>query len=295
VKILFLSLSAFNTSAATNKVVIANRTYPKVNLIGNGVFDGVHLRSKSLDDSMILNITTQEVFGVDSIFLANFEGNLEAGNYTTVSKPITKWRVRRKLVGNFTPKLLGDVDSSVVTYTDYLQANKTSYEYQLSSVADDGTEGAPITSIAESDFFGWCICSTDNQTIYKFDMEVQSDSVVLNMDVKVFEGFTQYPTTRTGKRKYRTGGLKTIPYHYSSGGISNWYVTPYSSGGTTIDNTLLREIETFISNGQPKLLKNTSGDLFKVETSDFSYQYMDKIGEQPYTIYFKWTQVGDGE
>jgi hypothetical protein len=71
---------------------------------------------------------------------------------------------------------------------------------------------------------------------------------------------------------------------------------PYgSSGEMEINNELLRLVEEFISNGETKLLKNTSGDTFKVQTSDFSYQYMDTISEQPYTINFRWTQVGDDE
>lgn len=279
---MFFSLNAFHTSAATNKVVIANRPYNKISLIGNGVFDGVHAKKRVLSDQEILDIETQEVFGVDTVFVANFEGNLEAGNYTTVSKPITKWRVRRKKVGNFTPKLLSELDVSFANYTDNLQANRTDYEYQVSPLASDGTEGAPITSILQSDFFGWYLCSLDNQTVYKFDMNFESDSIALNMDVAVFQGFTQYPTTRTGKRKYRSGGLTTMPYHINGQEI-------------TINNGLLRQVEEFVSNGETKLLKNTSGDIFKVQTSEFSYKYMDVYDEQPYTINFKWTQVGDGE
>lgn len=292
---MFFSVNAFHTTALTNKVVIANRVYDKVNLMGNGVFDAVHLRKRVLSEQEVLDIETKEIYGIDSIFVANFEGNLEAGNYTSLSKPISKWRVRRKKVGSFTPNLLKDLDVSNTSYIDYLQANRTSYEYQISPVSSDGTEGVPLLTITESDFFGWFLCSIDNQTVYKFDMSIESESIALNMDRKLFEGFTKYPVTRTGKRKYHSGGLKTMPYKFHKGGIYEWYALPYSVAHNRTDNDLLREVEDFISNGEPKILKNTSGDLFKVQTSEFSYQYMDVYDEQPYTIDFKWTQVGDGE
>jgi hypothetical protein len=296
VNILFFGLNAFHSSYVSNKVVIANRSYNKVSLIGNGIFDAVHVKNAILSDSDIIELNTAETFGTQTVFLANFEGNLEAGNYTTVSKPITKWRIRRRRLGDFSNTILDDLDVTTVTYTDYLQANRTNYEYQVSPVSDDGTEGAPIISINQSDFFGWYLCSLDNETIYKFDMNIESDSIVLNMDTKLFEGFTEYPVMRKGKRKYRSGGLRTIPYRISVGGLAGWYETPYgSSGEMEINNELLRLVEDFISNGEPKILKNTSGDIFKVQTNGFSYQYMDTISEQPYTISFQWVQVGDGE
>jgi hypothetical protein len=276
--------------------VIANRNYDKVSLIGSGVFDAVHVKNKLLSDDDILDLDTVEYFGTDSVFLANFEGNFEAGNYSSFSKPITKWRIRRRKFGRFTPVLLSEFAVSSTEYIDYLQANRTNYEYQVSPVSDDGTEGAPIITINQSDFFGWYLCSLDNETIYKFDLNIESDSIVLNMDTKLFEGFTKYPIMRQGKRKFHSGGLRTMPYRISVGGLSGWYEMPYgSSGEMEINNELLRLVEEFISNGETKLLKNTSGDIFKVQTSDFTYQYMDTISEQPYTINFRWTQVGDDE
>jgi hypothetical protein len=68
---------------------------------------------------------------------------------------------------------------------------------------------------------------------------------------------------------------------------------PYTWNGNDIDMSfsLLKEIEDFVSDGQTKILKSTKGDIWKVKTSDFDYKYMDNIGEQPYTISFKFKEV----
>nr|WP_156736271.1 hypothetical protein [Mycobacterium sp. E3298] len=296
---LFFSLNAFNASTTSNKVIMSNRVYSKVSLIGNGVYDGLHVKNYIFSDDKFLDLNSEDYFGAGSVFLANFEGNLEAGNYTSLSKTISKWRIRRKRKDKFSSTVLADIPSTSVAFADYLQANRTEYEYQVSPVAEDGTEGAPVISMCTSDFFGWYLCSLDNETIYKFDMNLESESIALNLDMKLFEGFTKYPVARFGKRKYHSGGLKTIPYRliHQSKGLTGWYFAPYEADSTElkIDHILLEKLEEFITNGEPKILKNTGGDMFKVQTSNFSYQYMDTTTEQPFTISFQFTQVGDGE
>jgi hypothetical protein len=275
---MFLSLNALSVNANTNLVVLPQRTYSGFTFKGNGTIDAAHLRNIELTDVEILNISTVELFGANSIFLANFENTLQAGNYVTLSKPIASWKIARRKTTEFSPAIIATLDKTITTYTDFTQANNVSYEYQFSPIADDGTEGTPILSIAESNFFGWFLCSTDSTKVYKFDMEITSDAIMLNMDQKVFEGFSQFPTVRTGVRKYHSGGLKTMPYQYNGNNIS-------------VDYTLLTSIQDFISDGTTKVLKNTKGDLFYVQTSQFQYQYRDTIGEQPMDISFKFTEV----
>lgn len=276
---MFLS-DILTTTPVTKFVQFPKRTYDRVNIKGVVAFDGLHLRNKELTNQEVLDIVTEETFGSFTIFLANFEDTLAAGNYASVNDPIVKWKVMRRPVSSFAPILLNELGADQTTYVDYTQANHKNYEYQVIPITTTGKEGSPLTSIAQSDFYGWFLTDEDSTKIYKFDMEIESESIALNVDIKLFEGYSQFPIQRTGKRKYRTGGLSTIPYTYNGASVH-------------FTSDTLREIEAFISDGTTKILKNTSGDLFRVQTSDFSYKYMDNVQVQPYTISFKWTQVGD--
>jgi hypothetical protein len=277
---LFLSVDLLSTTPLKNFVQIPKRSYDKVSLVGQGVFDGFHLRNTAMTNQDVLNITTEEIFGTYTVFLANFENTLSAGNYISLQDPIVSWRIKRNLIGKFTPSTLAELSASKTTYIDATQANRKSYEYQVVPITAAGKEGSPLTTIAESDFYGWFLSDEHGEKVYKFDMNIESESITLNTDIKLFEGYTQFPIQRSGKRKYRSGGLSTMPYSYNGSELS-------------FTNETLREIESFISDEKDKILKNTSGDIFKVQTSEFSYQYMDTIDVQPYTINFKWVQVGD--
>lgn len=279
---MFLSLDVLSANTFTNTFLIPRRTYDGVSLYGKATFDNVHLQNIVIPDEEILNISVEDTYGLNTIFLANFEDNLEMGNIAGVTSPIVQWRIKRRALDAFTPKLVANIDASESTFTDYLQANQKDYEYLIIPVAQDGTEGVSIATIAKSDFYSWFVCSEDNEQVYKFDLNVESEAIALNLDQKLFETFSVYPVMRTGKRKYRTGGLTTIPFAMNG----NEFV---------VNNQVLKDTESFLSDGEVKILKNPSGDLFRVKISDISYKYMDGIIGSPFTISFKWTQVGDGE
>jgi len=276
---LFLSINALPVAALTNRVYIPKRTYNKVALLGPAEFDSVHIRNQVLTNQQIIDSNQAETFDTHTIFLANFEDTLAAGNYVSLENPIVKWRVKRKLLGNFKPIVLQELDAEQTSYVDFTQSNKREYEYQVIPITADGTEGSPLTTLTSSDFFGWFLCDEHNTTVYKFDLNVVTDAIVFTTDVSLFEGYTKYPIQREGKRRYHSGSLTTVPYSYRDSEIR-------------IDNSMLREIEEFITDGKTKILKNSSGDVFKVQTSEFSYQYMDTTIEQAYTISFKWIEVG---
>ena len=57
-------------------------------------------------------------------------------------------------------------------------------------------------------------------------------------------------------------------------------------------------LKTFINNEETKILRNGSGQVMEVYTSNFNFKYYDQIVEnnqQPYTITFEYIQVGSGE
>jgi hypothetical protein len=163
--------------------------------------------------------------------------------------------------------------------------NQISYDYILYSLNTEGNEDLGTEVDGELDFYGWFL--TDGTNIYKFDLgqnSVNTNQIRTNKDIAVYNNYTKYPSIGVGLRNYKTSNMSTIPYSYNSTTLAYEF---------TIDT--LNELQIFIDNGETKWLKNTKGEIFKCATSDFSYNYLDEIPDQPYEISFNWTEIGIGE
>lgn len=102
--------------------------------------------------------------------------------------------------------------------------------------------------------------------------------MVFNEIFDVVDNFTKYAYVNIGKRKYRTGNLFTIPYTLNGDVI-------------TINNDTLNIMESFLTDGNVKILRNTVGILVKCKTFNIEYKYKDEIIEQPFTISFDIVEV----
>lgn len=274
---MFLSINALGSSELSTAIPL-KKAYNTILFEGECYLDDFQLKKVELSDTEIEGITTARTWDINTLLLAKFEDNVEAGNLVNSGLPITKWVIRRKGDNESLSTLLAEVDYSLTntTYVDYTPSNNVEYTYTLYAKSGD-TEGLGLEVLSMADFFGW-ILTDNNGTSYNFDMEVDSENIQTVQDMKVYDGYNEKSTVRFGNRNYKTGSLKTIPYTINGNDI-------------TIDYNLLTEIETFINNKQAKTLKHSSGMTLNVVTHDFSVKYFDKIQSQPYTINFKWMEV----
>jgi len=251
-----------------------------VKFMGKSILDNVHAQNKELNSADIDSIdsTNPQTWGTDTNFLADYENTLEAGNVIS-SAPITGWRLKRKLSSESTFTTLKDFEKSTLSYIDKTTRNNKEYTYSLFTLSSSG-EGYGLEATGTSEFWGWFLIDPTTNTSYKFDAMNQTDSIPVNIDMKIYNNYTQYPSVSYGKAKYRTGKLTTMPYSYSD-----------ITGEYTIDVDLLNNLKDFINNNNKKVLKNTLGEIFYVETYNFSYKFMDEIKEQIYTISFDWLEV----
>jgi hypothetical protein len=275
---MFLGLSAYGFSYFSDYKYYIIKGYNKITFLGNLHYDNIRLCNTEIEDTVLLTTTTEDIYDENTLFVANFENNLEGGLYAGEEKTITKWRIKRRKFGEYAFKVIGETTKDFSPYYDYTQANNQLYEYYACPVADDGIEGIAVSGMAQSNFHGWFLISRDNTIAYKFDVELNSEPIILNVDRKMYENYTPYPVFRQGQRKYHTGGLTTIPYTYNNKRI----VFNYST---------IKSIENFINNGETKVLRNTKGDVFYVQTQDFQYTIDEKVLEQPVTISFKFVEV----
>ncbi len=251
--------------------------FNEIKFKGKCIVDNIHLQNTKLTKVQMesINNTIEQPWTFNSIFIANFNDNLYAGNNTG-------WRLKRKLVSDTLFKTIKDFDFNELSYIDYQVKNRISYIYAIHSLAVGG-EGLGVEGTANTSFYGWFLF--DENKNFKLDMGfdgIQTGNIQIVEDVHVFDNYTQYPVFSFGERNYRQGDITAIPYRI----VDSQY---------KIDVQVLNEIKAFIGNHKSKWLKNTAGEIFKVMTTNTNYKYQDKLQEQPYTISFNWTEIEDGE
>lgn len=282
-----LSTGILGASSCSN-VAPLKQAHSSVSFYGGVSLDGVHAKGAEIPDNTILSINSEELFfDIDTIFLANFENTLEAGSIMNNDTMITHWAIRRKESTDALNPLLATIpyDNIVSYYTDTMPKSKTEYVYSVAPISGTGNnrvEGRGIEGVGIVDFYGWTLSSISATPItYNFNLEINSEAIEAIKDFKVYQNYTQFPAVRFGNASYKKGKLSTIPYIYND-----------SDNSYTIDVALLEDVVDFINDGNEKVLRNPIGQIFKVITHNASYQFFDKIPEQPYTLSFEFTQTG---
>lgn len=229
----------------------------------------------------ITNVSYQTWDDFNTIFLANFENTLEAGNLTNSDLPITHYRIYRKETGEglytFLDEIAFNPDQAI--YIDYTAVNGVQYDYGVRSVSS-GTEGQLIQGVGIVDFSGWILQNESGTILYNFDIEIESGNIQTVINMHKYENNTKYPVVAFGNMNYQEGSLQTLPL---------------SINGNDYEQSIdyLETLRNFINNGEVKILKNSKGSIWKIVTYGYSYKLMDKTIEQYATISFSFTEVGE--
>lgn len=282
---MLLSLNALGNAPSSNAMPPRRQFLGDVKFFGKSIVEGVHAKNREWTEEEILDIIDEENFGTSSIFCANLDGNLNAGSVNSLSDPIVSYKIYKRKVGDSLYTYLTEVldGTYVTTYKDYTSKNNQTYEYILSPIDSTGIVEYNNNVYGTHDFFGWFLSDMDNTICYKFDMELNVDDIKRNEDVKIYENYTEMAVLSYGKRKYISSRINTMPYSISIDGESY-----------EVNLDTLETLRDFINDGEPKYLRNTKGEVWKVATKTFSYKYMDKLSEQPYSVSFEFIQVGLG-
>lgn len=272
--------------------------YTMLEIDGEINVDNVCVRSETLTQTEMEELTEQTWVDNTILMLADYENTLEAGNLRNSGKPVTHWRIRRRRPNEALATLLCEIPFSYdnTSFTDYSPRNLVNYIYSLYAVSyEDGLamegEGAEVTAM--SDWYGWILESdyispATPVSQFLFDINNKSGDISVKRGMNFYENYSQYKAVRFDDRNYSEGSFETLPYELSN--TSN-----------DVDTTLeiLEEIVAFINDKQIKILRNSKGNLWKVVTYDCSYQLMDNIiytvdGNErhfPATLKWSWCEV----
>lgn len=236
--------------------------------------NGVHIRQRTSD----IDLTpSRKEWHFDSILLAKFNNDLEAGNVGLGGLTIDQWKVRRRRI-NSTNYINLDIiesdESGNFQYIDRTPTCEVLYEYEVIPMSGD-IEGQPHTIQIECKFDYWWL--TDGIESYPFFANLEVSDIPTNIQRYVYEGFDVYPTISYGNLKYKSGTITAILLDINLATNHNYHI----------------QVENFINNRKPKYLRNANGDNWLVDTSMSRRQIYTQLHENVSALTFDFTQIGD--
>lgn len=260
--------------------------------LSNAVYDEFYITKDTTPSS----VAPPSQWDFNTILLANFNGNLSAGNIEQTIESLDLIRVKKRVKGTFdwiTIKeyQVTDVGDLSFSFSDNLSKNNTEYEYAWVPVLSGGTEGGYAIAEVLSKFNGVYIADADS--IYKFVANVGYGQTQRVQQVGTFEPYgRKYPV-------YVSNGL----INYEQGQVQALLVGEYLNHE---DNEKYRQfiredmvneknnLMDFLTNKRAKILKDYNGNYWLViVTGNPTVDYDNNWGMGMMTAGFQWSEVGD--
>lgn len=275
--------------------------YGFINLGGNGkgVYDYIWFKNGVKTQSEINTVNNFfyiPVFDIDTIMLANFNGNPNAGNIDFVSGIIRNWLIYRKEKDSVTLTFVASIPASETNITDYNVLFGQEYEYVIFAETDNEISNA-ITGkgTVKAMWEGWSLIDLNNQQenglytisaddVWLFNTNFSSSDIEQNLNKYIYENFTQFPKVSTGQKNYISGGITAF--------LSN--ITRESPQYRDTAQ-MMQDFGNMIANGHPKLLKDRKGNAWIVDTQSNGFNYIDESYEQIVTVGLNFIQIGDAD
>lgn len=253
----------------------------------NAIYDDFYI-TKDITTPYSTEIPT--VWDFNTILLANFNGNLSAGNIEQTLDTLDGIRVKKRMKGTFdwitikeyTVNSVGDLSFS---FSDSLSKNNTEYEYAWIPVLKGGTEGGYTIVDVLSRFNG--VYLTDADSIYKFAANVSYGQTQRVQQIGTFEPYgRKYPV-------YVSNGM----INYEQGSMNATLIGDYLDTGVLNREKIVSEKQSlmdFLTNKRAKILKDYNGNYWLVIiTGNPTVEYDNNYGMGVMTANFQWSEVGD--
>lgn len=222
--------------------------------IKNAIYDKVHIREKT--DGIIAD-NIKEDWQIDTILLAEFLGDLEAGNVNNQGIQIEKFAIKRRKLTETTPITLGYkdfVNNNQFVYEDYTQPNDE-FIYSIVPVGENGLEGQENSITVKSDFSGWFVVDKEMNEVLAFDKFIGSPN---NVDITLNQGRVQIDTLYPYPSFFRT------PQRYHTFSLSSVFLPEeWQRSGQQYEAIL----NQFVYNHKPFLVKGSGGEIYVCEIS----------------------------
>lgn len=229
-------------------------------------------------------LTTIKAYSNTS-FLADFDGNLDAGNYSIGGVAITGWDVYRKRKSEAFARHLCTMGIAQMSFLDYgCGSQQGKYTYFVYPRSAGGTF---ITSAIQSNtikpvFWNWSIIEAeyDDDTNrynvlneYVFRNNVSSGSVSNNNSPSISTNFTQYPTVQMSGANYQSGTLTGL---IGQVGFTS-YVVQYGNSLVDLEERFGTSEEDILADNELSTWENHgyTGKVIKLFNPDGKTEYFD--------------------
>lgn len=250
----------------------------------SAIFDWIHVKNRS-DIPFTAEI---ENWGASTVLRAHFQNNLSAGNL--IAEEVTELRFKKKRAEDFSwitfATVPFDINTNDYSAIDRYPEAKENYIYAVVPYGDD-KEGAYQTASLYIDFSD---CFVQDATA----------SYRLLYNLELGEMSTRFPS---GKVETLSGKYPIISYssnlNYVSGSVRTMLVSDATANGfgeiSAYDEKILRRnIMQFLTNKQPKIIKDGAGNYLLIAiTGDPSLTPNKTLDNLIYDLSFNFVEIGD--
>lgn len=218
----------------------------------NAVYDEIHIREKT---NGITTENIKEDWQMDTILLAKFLGDLEAGNINNAGIKIEKFAIKRRKLNELKSITLAYKDfinNNQFVYTDYTQPNDE-FIYSIVPVGENGLEGQSNDIQIASDFAGWFLVDKDTNEVLAFDKFIGNGGTVdttLNQGRVQIDTLTPFPSVFYTDQEYHEFQLKAV-----------FLPEEWQRSGQKYEQIL----NHFVRSHKPFLVKGGSGEIYVVD------------------------------
>lgn len=255
--------------------------------VKGAIYDEISVRSRT-----DIPFTTVKIeWTYDTLLLADFINNLNAGNVDFSNMTVAKLIVKRRLATEFEWQKLteflyekGKIDFE---YYDRTIEALEDYEYIVIPATADDTEGNIINIGSISPEFEGAFLM-DKDLMFKLRAGLNYGSTARGIKNEVKEPFeSQYPIVVSN------GAL-----NYDKGDLSAVVISDNTMKGIVIDTRQeklhRKKIMDFLCNSKPKVLKDGIGNIWLIMIAgEPEVQYINEVRRRLASIAFNWVEVGD--
>lgn len=266
--------------------------------IQNGIYDALEVLQNTTTNNT--DIKQNENWTDTTLMLAKFQENLSAGSVNVGNNEVYSIQFLKRKKGETEWQLCQEViyqkEQAIYKFTDrYIESQQT-YQYAIRPTAreydDNGIyvgsiigENSPQSEKTEINVVFDYAHLFDNETSYDLLYNFKLGDITSNIDANTITTLGgQYPFTVYGASKYKTGSVSCL------------LVTEESATGSIdigAEKVLRNNIDNFLSNKKPKILKCDDGTYLLISISDNYTLIPDENLLGSYSLSFNYTEIGD--
>lgn len=269
--------------------VFENKAYDKLELFGGdaqyAISDRVWIKNnlstayfEAVDKIADYNPT----FSGDTVFLANFNNNLDGGNISGSGEALVGWLVQKRNINETVNHTIGIFPPETASYRDFIVQKGQTYVYTTFPVTETKIGQPVVSENVISDYYGIYFIDQDNGLVLNFDANGSIGQTSAVDDMNTYSTQNQFDTISKGSKNYLTGTV--------SGVVS---ANPNICDEIVQTTEFIDLIQDFVaSSSKNKLLKTRKGDIYRIETSGFTKtQFEERNSEQLERVSFNWIQT----